>query len=53
MASVRSNARQIEFEKLEEDELIVLDLLQRTSKFEVRVAYMKLLGLIKALKNQV
>ena len=49
----RSNKRNIEYEKLEEDEQIVKFLLQDSQSFEARLAYMKLLGLIKALKEQI
>lgn len=49
----RSNLRNIAYEKFEEDEVIVTGLLEESQNYEARVAYIKLLGLIKRLKATV
>lgn len=49
----RSNMRNIEVEKLEDDQIIVKDLLKKAPSFELRVAYIKLLAIIKILKEEI
>lgn len=55
MTNIRtlSNTRNIELEKLKEDEMIVEAHLELTKTLEARIALVKLLGLIKSLKANV